>query len=154
MIRLSRMTDYGVVVMSQMSQQPDMTTAPELAQATGLPIPTVSKLLKQLTKSGLVASHRGVNGGYSIARKLEDINAMEIIEALDGPVALTDCVDGAEDMCNVQSLCPLRGGWDKVNAAVRDALTEVTLAELCPPQNFIDPVGAPLDRPKKRTAVR
>ena len=150
------MTDYGVVVMSQMGQKPDMTTAPELAQATGLPIPTVSKLLKQLTKSGLVASHRGVNGGYSLAQKVEDINAMQIIEALDGPVALTDCVDGAADMCNVQSLCPLRGGWDKVNAAVRDALTDVTLAELCPPQNFIDRVDVPIARSKKenRGAVR
>jgi FeS assembly SUF system regulator len=153
-IRLNRMTDYGVVVMSQMSQHGGMLTAPELAQATGLPMPTVSKLLKQLAKSGLVESHRGVHGGYSMARALEDINAMEIIEALDGPVALTDCVDGAEDMCNVQSLCPMRGGWDKVNKAVRKALTEVSLAELCPPRDFLDPLETATVRPNKKSAAR
>jgi FeS assembly SUF system regulator len=150
LIRLSRMTDYAVVVMSQMSQHPGTITAPELAQATGLPVPTVSKLLKQLAKSGLVVSHRGVHGGYSMVRELVDINAMEIIEALDGPVALTSCVEGAEDMCNVQSLCPMRGGWDKVNTAVRRALTEVTLAELCPPRDFLDPV----EGRNKKTAAR
>ena len=149
-IRLSRMTDYAVVVMSQINQHPGSATAPELAQATGLPIPTVAKLLKQLAKSGLIESHRGVHGGYSMARDLEDINAMEIIEALDGPVALTACVEGAEDMCNVQSLCPMRGGWDKVNTAIRRALTEVTLAELCPPRDFLGPV----DGRSKKTAVR
>lgn len=153
-IKLNRMTDYGVVVMSQMNQHSGTITAPDLAQATGLPIPTVSKLLKQLAKSGLVESHRGVHGGYSMARDLEDINAMEIIEALDGPVALTDCVEGAEDMCNVQSLCPLRGGWDKVNSAVRKALTEVTLAELCPPRDFINPIVTPAVRLKKKSAAR
>jgi len=151
-IRLSRMTDYGVVVMSQMSQHDGTMTAPELAQATGLPVPTVSKLLKQLAKSGLVESHRGVHGGYSMTREIDDINAMEIIEALDGPVALTDCIDGAEDMCNVQSLCPMRGGWDKVNTAVRRALTEVTLAELCPPRDFLGPVEG--EGQNKKTAAR
>ena len=102
----------------------------------------VSKLVKQLTKAGLLDSHRGVHGGYTLTRALEDISAMEIIEALDGPVALTACVEGAEDACNVESLCPMRGGWDKVNGAVRRALTEVSLAELCPPQEF-----PPLTRP-------
>jgi FeS assembly SUF system regulator len=130
------MTDYGVVVMSQLHQQPSMMTAPELAQATGLPAPTVSKLLKQLAKAGVLDSHRGVNGGYTLSRKLEDVTAMEIIEALDGPVALTACVEGADDACNVESLCPMKGGWDKVNAAVRNALCEVTLADLCPTQDY------------------
>lgn len=152
MIRLSRMTDYAVVVMSQIHQRSGTATAPELAQATGLPIPTVSKLLKQLAKAGLVESHRGVHGGYSMARDIEDINAMEVIEALDGPVALTACVDGAEDMCNVQSLCPMRGGWDKVNTAVRRALTEVTLAELCPPRDFLGPLEG--RNQNKKTAAR
>lgn len=153
-IRLSRMTDYGVVVMSQMNQHDGTMTAPELAQATGLPVPTVSKLLKQLAKAGLVESHRGVHGGYSMERDLDDINAMEIIEALDGPVALTDCVDGAEDMCNVQSLCPMRGGWDKVNQAVRKALTEVSLAELCPPRVFLEPGATSIARSTKKTVAR
>jgi len=136
-IRLSRMTDYGIVVMSQMNQRREtVTTAVELAQATGLPTPTVSKLLKQLARAGLLGSHRGVNGGYQLTRSLEDITAADIIEALDGPVALTACVEGAEDACNVQSLCPMRGGWDKVNTAIRRALEDVTVAELCAPPDF------------------
>ena len=151
MIRLSRMTDYGVVVMAQLNQHAGNTsTAPELAQATGLPAPTVSKLLKQLAKSGLLDSRRGVNGGYALTRDLESVTAMEIIEALDGPVALTACVEGAEDACNVESLCPMRGGWDKVNAAVRRALCELTLADLCPPRSF----PATIDEPENKTATR
>lgn len=144
MIRLSRMTDYGIVVMSQMSQRREtVTTAVELGQSTGLPMPTVSKLLKQLARAGLLDSHRGVNGGYMLTRSLEDITAVDIIEALDGPVALTACVEGAEDACNVESLCPMRGGWDKVNTAIRRALNDVTLAELCAPADF--PPAAQVD---------
>ena len=137
MIRLSRMTDYGVVVMSQMNRRREtVTTAVEIAQATGLPMPTVSKLLKQLVRAGLLGSHRGVNGGYRLTRSLDDITAVDIIEALDGPVALTACVEGAEDDCNVQSLCPMSGGWNRVNTAIRRALEDVTVAELCPPAEF------------------
>ena len=132
------MTDYGIVVMSQMNRRREtVTTAVELAQATGLPVPSVSKLLKQLARAGLLASHRGVNGGYVLTRSLENITAADIIEALDGPVALTACVEGAEDACNVESLCPMRGGWDKVNTAIRRALEDVTVAELCAPPEFV-----------------
>jgi len=131
------MTDYGIVVMSQMNQRREsVTTAVELAQATGLPMPSVSKLLKQLARAGLLGSHRGVNGGYMLTRALEDITAVDIIEALDGPVALTACVEGAEDDCNVESLCPMRGGWNRVNTAIRRALEDVTVAELCAPAEF------------------
>lgn len=149
MIRLSRMTDYGIVVMSQMNRRREtVTTAVELAQATGLPVPSVSKLLKQLARAGLLASHRGVNGGYVLTRSLENITAADIIEALDGPVALTACVEGAEDACNVESLCPMRGGWDKVNTAIRRALEDVTVAELCAPPEF-----APTAPPRDGTAA-
>merc|ERR1712054_30491 len=88
MIKLSRLTDYSVVVMSQMAQDMSVTrTAPELAAATGVPAPTVAKLLKLLLKGGLVESWRGVNGGYALARHLDEITAADIIEALEGPVA-------------------------------------------------------------------
>jgi len=139
MIKLSRLTDYGVVVMTQINQGADsVTTAHDLAATTGLPLPTVSKLLKKLAKTRLLQSHRGVNGGYSLSRPLAQITAAEFIEALDGPVALTACVDGAEDACNVESLCPVRGGWDRVNRAIRTALEEVSLADLCMPMEFPD----------------
>ena len=138
MIKLSRLTDYGVVVMSQMAQNMSaMKTAPELAAATGVPTPTVSKLLKLLVRGGLVESWRGVNGGYALTKNIDDITAADIIEALEGPVALTACVDGSEADCGVESLCPMRGGWEKVNRAIRAALEEVTLAELSQPADFL-----------------
>ena len=138
MIKLSRMTDYSVVVMSQMAQDMSITrTAPELAAATGVPAPTVAKLLKLLLKGGLVVSWRGVNGGYALARHLDEITAADIIEALEGPVALTACVDGSDADCGVEALCPMRGGWEKVNRAIRTALEEVTLAELSQPVDFL-----------------
>ena len=114
-----------------------MKTAPELAAATGVPTPTVSKLLKLLVKGGLVESWRGVNGGYALTKNIDDITAADIIEALEGPVALTACVDGSEADCGVESLCPMRGGWEKVNRAIRAALEEVTLAELSQPADFL-----------------
>ena len=138
MIKLSRLTDYGVVVMAQMAQNmAAMKTAPELAAATGVPTPTVSKLLKLLVRGGLVESWRGVNGGYALTKNIDDITAADIIEALEGPVALTACVDGSEADCGVESLCPMRGGWEKVNRAIRAALEEVTLAELSQPTDFL-----------------
>ena len=139
MIKLSRLTDYGVVVMTQISKSAEpVTTAQDLAAATGLPLPTVSKLLKKLVKTRLLQSHRGVKGGYSLNRTLAQITAAEFIEAWDGPAALTACVDGAEDACNVESLCPVRGGWDRVNRAIRSALAEISLADLCIPLEFPD----------------
>ena len=138
MIKLSRLTDYGVVVMSQMAQTMSaMKTAPELAAATGVPIPTVAKLLKLLAKGGLVESWRGVNGGYALTKSIDDITAADIIEALEGPVALAACVDGSKADCGVESLCPMRGGWEKANRAIRAALEEVTLAELSQPADFL-----------------
>ena len=138
MIKLSRLTDYGVVVMSQMAQDMSaMKTASELAAATGVPTPTVAKLLKRLVKAGLVESWRGVNGGYALTRRIDVITAADIIEALEGPVALTACVDGSEADCGVASLCPMRGGWEKVNRAIRAALEELTLAELSQPVDFL-----------------
>jgi FeS assembly SUF system regulator len=125
------MIDYGVVVLSQLANRRDiLTTAPELAEATGLPAPMVSKVLKSLARSDLVVSHRGVHGGYSLSRGPEEISVAAIVEALEGPVALTACVEASDSHCQVESLCPIRGGWEKVNNAIRDALEAVSLAEL------------------------
>jgi FeS assembly SUF system regulator len=125
------MIDYGVVILSQMAYRSDaLATAPELAQATGLPAPTVSKILKTLAHSDLVTSHRGMRGGYTLSRPPVAISVAAIIEALEGPVALTACVEASDAQCNVASLCPIRGGWEKVNDAIRQALEAVSLAEL------------------------
>jgi len=136
------MIDYGVVILSQMAYWDDgLATAPELAQSTGLPAPTVSKILKTLAHSDLVTSHRGMRGGYTLSRPPEEISVAAIIEALEGPVALTACVEASDAQCNVASLCPIRGGWEKVNRAIRQALEAVSLAELVSGgvNAFIDP---------------
>lgn len=131
MLKLSRMIDYGVVILSQMTNQRDgLATAPELAEATGLPAPMVSKIMKALARSDLVTSHRGVRGGYTLSRGPQDISVAAIVEALEGPVALTACVEASDSHCRVESLCPIRGGWEKVNDAIRDALEAVSLADL------------------------
>lgn len=131
MFRLSRMTDYAVVVLSQMARGSGaMFAAPDLADATGLPLPSVSKVLRLLALGRLIESRRGAAGGYVLARRPEDINVAQIIAALDGPVSLTACVDGAEGSCKVETLCPLRGHWDLLNRAVRGALEQVSLAAL------------------------
>ena len=131
MLKLSRMIDYGVVVLSQMAhRRHNLTTAPELAEATGLPAPMVSKVLKSLARSHLVVSHRGVHGGYSLSCGPDEISVAAIVEALEGPVALTACVEASDAHCQVESLCPIRGGWEKVNDAIRGALEAVSLSDL------------------------
>ena len=133
MFKLNRLTDYAVVVMSQMSRSPDeLWTAPHIAQDTGVPLPTVAKLLNALAHSELITSHRGAAGGYTLNRPAQAISVAEIIQALEGPIALTACVDGASGGCDVESFCPMRGNWDKVNRAIHGALSRVSLAEMAP----------------------
>ena len=131
MFKLSRMADYGVVVLSRMARDHGtVVTALEVSDRTGLPQPTVAKTLKLLTRGGVLTSHRGMQGGYSLDRAPADVTVTEIISALDGPVALTACVEGSDDNCAVESLCPVRGHWERVNDAVKGALDSVTLADL------------------------
>ena len=134
MFRLNRLTDYAVVVLAQMALRPGrLVNAAQVAQDTGVPQPTVAKGLNVLAKGGLIASQRGAAGGYSLARPAEEIDVAEIIQAMDGPIALTACVEAATDSCSVESLCPMRGNWERVNTAIRTALSNVTLAEMALP---------------------
>ncbi len=131
MLKLNRLTDYAVVVMSQMTRGADQVrTAPQISQDTGVPLPTVAKLLNTLAHERLIASHRGAAGGYSLERPPAQISVAEIIQALEGPIALTACVDGNTGCCDVESICPMRGNWDKVNKAIRNALSQVSLADM------------------------
>src|SRR3546814_10728473 len=117
------MNDFAVGVLGHMAGRPGtVVTAPDVAEATGLPASTVSQVLKRLAHGQLVASHRGAHGGYSLARSAAEISVADLVEALEGPVALTACVDGAEGHCGVESVCPMRGGWDRVNTGIRAAL--------------------------------
>ncbi|MBL4721740.1 MAG: SUF system Fe-S cluster assembly regulator [Alphaproteobacteria bacterium] len=140
MFKISRMIDYGVVIMSQLAHtRHEIMTAPEIAEATGLPMPTVSKVLKVLGRSDIVQSHRGVNGGYALARPAHEITLADIIETLEGPVALTACVDASDQHCKVETFCPIKGGWEKVNHSIRRALEDVNLVELTAFPEYPDP---------------
>ncbi|MDX1483079.1 MAG: SUF system Fe-S cluster assembly regulator [Alphaproteobacteria bacterium] len=131
MIKLSRLADYAVVLLTQMGSDPKgVHNALDLAHCTGLPVPTVSKVLATLARDGVLASVRGAKGGYRLAAAPERISVAEIIAAIDGPIALTQCVDRSADICTVETLCPSRAGWHKINQAVERALSEVSLAEL------------------------
>jgi len=137
-LRLSKLTDYAVVVMARLAREgagPDgqVQTAPGLATATGIAEPTVAKVLKALGQAGLVEGLRGARGGYRLARPLAAIPLSEVIVALDGPIALTACVDGGLGVCEAESICAVRGRWDPVNAAIRGALSSITLADLAGP---------------------
>ena len=131
MLRLSKLTDYAVVVLVRLSSRDQgVQTSPCIAAATGIPEPTVAKVLKALAGAGLAASQRGARGGYRATRPLSAISIAEVIAAIDGPIALTACVDGAASCCESEHLCPMRGRWDPVNAAIRQALTGITLADM------------------------
>ncbi|MFT8245445.1 SUF system Fe-S cluster assembly regulator [Roseomonas sp. BN140053] len=132
MLRLSKLTDYAVLLLAKLGQDGGLRTAPELAAATGLGEPTVSKVLKILGHAGLVDSARGARGGYRLSRPLAEVPLSAVIVAVDGPIALTACVDGATGGCEAEALCPVRGRWDPVNDAIRKALSGITLADLAP----------------------
>jgi len=133
MIRITKLTDYGIVLLTHLAVQADrQLNAPELAAETQLSLPMVSKILKILVREGLLASHRGVKGGYSLGRLPEEITMAEIISALEGPIAITECIEVSSD-CSHEQLCPVRSNWQRINEAVRGALEGITLAEMTSP---------------------
>ncbi len=130
MIRLGRLTDYGIVLMAHLASAGEGPhAARDLAAETRLPLPAVSKLLKALAREGLLVSSRGAKGGYQLARPAEEITVPEMIEALEGPIALTHCAlhEGA---CVQEARCDVRSPWQRINRAVHDALARITLADL------------------------
>jgi FeS assembly SUF system regulator len=131
MFRLNRLTDYAVVVMSQMAVRGGETrSAQQISEDTGVPLPTVAKLLNLLGRAKLVVSQRGASGGYTLSAEPEEITVAQIIQAMEGPIALTACVDGATDCCGSEAFCPMRGNWNKVNGAIREALSAVSLVDM------------------------
>jgi FeS assembly SUF system regulator len=131
-LRLSKLTDYAVVVLTRLEEAEDggVLTAPGLAAATGLGEPTVSKVLKTLSHAGLVEGRRGALGGYRLTRPLATMPLTDVITAIDGPIALTACVDNAAGFCDAEARCPVRGRWDPVNDAIRRALSGISIADL------------------------
>ncbi|MBV8146098.1 MAG: SUF system Fe-S cluster assembly regulator [Gammaproteobacteria bacterium] len=130
MLRISRLTDYATVLLATLASEPGVVqTAASLAGRTHIAAPTVSKLLKQLQRAGLVTSTRGLHGGYQLARPAAQISAAAILDALEGPVALTDCSVG-HGQCEIEESCRVGRVWQRLNLAIRRALYEVTLAQL------------------------
>ena len=135
MLRITKQTDYGIVLLSRMAAEPTrLFNAPELAAEVQLPLPTVSKILKLLARDALLASHRGVKGGYSLARPPEVIAIAEVITCLDGPIAMTECVDDdSPGLCQQQGHCPTQANWQVINRAVRRALEGISLRDMAEP---------------------
>ncbi|AGH97862.1 SUF system Fe-S cluster assembly regulator [Micavibrio aeruginosavorus] len=131
MIRLSRFTDYAVLMLAELARdEAARASAADLATRTNLAEPTVAKILKILNRAGLVVSTRGATGGYMIARPAHAMTVADIITAVEGPVAITACADGHDDDCSLSGICAMNGRWGEVNAAVRGALESVTLADM------------------------
>ena len=131
MIRLTNLADYAVVVMTAAARAPGgRLSAARVAEATGIPAPTVAKLMGTLARGGLLTASRGVAGGFTLASNPGAINIAAIVEAVDGPIALTNCLSGEAHDCAIEGHCGVRGHWGPINRAVRDALAAVTLADL------------------------
>jgi FeS assembly SUF system regulator len=138
MIRLGKLTDYGLVLMSHIARSPveRLHTARDLAVQCHLPVPTVSKILKALLQGGLVDSHRGMKGGYTLAREPHLISIAAVIAALEGPLALTECSLDIAGLCELESSCPIKDNQRIINQVVRGALERVTLSDLIRPMRL------------------
>jgi FeS assembly SUF system regulator len=133
MLKLGKLADYGTMIVTVLAAAPErLYSAPELASVTHVSPPTVSKLLKQLTKGGLVESLRGAHGGYKLSRAPADITVADVIAAIDGPIGLTECSVHKGD-CAVESTCGVRGNWRLINTAIHQALKSVSLADMAKP---------------------
>lgn len=135
MIRLGKLTDYGLVLMTLMARNARRAvhTARDLAAESRLPLPTVSKLLKELSQSGLLISHRGIKGGYGLAREAREIPLAEIIAAIEGPIALTECGTDIAGSCDLERCCPIKNNQRVISQVIRAALDNVMLSDLIHP---------------------
>jgi FeS assembly SUF system regulator len=133
MIRISKLADYAVIVLGALAKgdEPHLN-ASALAARTHLPEPTVAKVLKLLVKADLVKSIRGVYGGYTISNNLDFISIARVIEAIDGPITITQCADGSDNTCGHLGQCAMQGRWRGVNDTIKAALGEVKLADMMP----------------------
>ena len=130
MLRISKLTDYGTVVLAHLAGDPDtVCSAADVSAATGIAPPTVSKLLKSLARADLVSSTRGANGGYQLTRDPREISAADVIDALEGPVSITEC-STSDSHCDYEQVCSVGSAWKRINVAIRHALDDVSLVDL------------------------
>lgn len=131
---MSRLTDYGILLLAHLASDArarpnEVRNARELSQEAGLPQPAVSKLLKLLTREGFLESQRGAKGGYTLARPADAISVAAVIDALEGPIGLTDCSSG-DGACDHEAQCMMRAPWQQINSAVRSTLEQIRLSDL------------------------
>ncbi len=149
MLRLSKMTDYGVLLMSELAKSDgEVQRAPDLAEATRIPQPTVRKIMTTLIQADLVESVRGINGGYKLQRSPADINVRELIRSLEGDIALTGCEEAGDKACEQAHVCGTRTNWLKINQAVCDALQNISL------QDMVDESFSPVFTMQKVVPIR
>ena len=142
MFKLNRMTDYAIVVLGALAhRQGEILATAQLAELTGLNQPTVAKVAKTLMAADLLETQRGVHGGYRLAQPAAGTSLVQIVEAMEGPIAVNDCVDGAQAPCLVSNCCFMSRNWNRVNLAVRNALSDVSLEDLIDPAQLFTPMG-------------
>jgi FeS assembly SUF system regulator len=147
MLRMSKLADYGTVIMTAIARDPDnVHSATSIAATTGLAVPTVCKLLKMLSHGGLVVSLRGANGGYLLPRPPERITLADVIAAVDGPFGMTEC-STAPGLCMQEAECAIRANWQKISVAIYDALQQITLADMARPALRAVDISAIRSRP-------
>jgi len=157
MLRISKMTDYGTVVMTHLAKDPErLYSARELAEELHIGVATVSKVLKTLERSGLLLAQRGKNGGYRPAHAPGDISVAQVIRAMEGPIALTECASEAVQ-CEQEASCTVQSNWQRINKAIMQALEGVSVAEMTQPvsveavQNQTQVFFQRLDKDKQAT---
>jgi FeS assembly SUF system regulator len=135
MIRITRQTDYGILLLSKMASHPmaQVHTAKHAAQESKIPLPMASKILKALAKGGLLVSQRGVKGGYRLAAAAERISIADVIQALEGPIGITECSSNPGG-CEQEGSCPVQSNWLRISLAMRDALDGIPLSDMVIPQ--------------------
>jgi FeS assembly SUF system regulator len=131
MLRVTKLADYAIVIMTNFATCGDKAyNARDISGTTRLPLPVVSKVLKALAKSGLLASQRGTKGGYRLALAPANITVAAIIRAIEGPIALTECTDRVHGDCHFEFLCPVKTNWNLINRGIYEALEKITLTEM------------------------
>jgi FeS assembly SUF system regulator len=131
MLRITKLTDYAIIVLTHVAEDDrPQSTARDIADRSKLPRPTVGKVLKTLARAGLVVASRGKKGGYNLAKPAKEISIADIIEAIEGPIALTECGDPSASACEMEACCPVRAHWLKIGGVVRRALQSLSLEVL------------------------
>jgi len=140
MLRISKMTDYAILLMVELTRDGETLSAHALADRIHVEVPTASKVLKLLAGAGLLTSYRGSNGGYRVNESAEQISVAEVIRAIEGPIAMTEC-SVEPGLCNQEDSCELRSNWQRISQAVTRALQDVSLAEMSlPPRKQHNPL--------------